>query len=88
MPEQRALGNILIRHGVVAPEALEPLYEQQREKRVPLVDLLIQSQAANEETVMRALAAECGLPVVERIDVGRGGGYSPIAYMKPSREPM
>jgi general secretion pathway protein E len=86
MPEQRALGNILIRHGVVAPETLEPLYEQQREKRVPLVDLLVQSQTASEETVMRALAAECGLPFVEKIDVEAvataTGARLPIAYSK------
>jgi len=86
MPEQRALGNILIRHGVVAPEALEPLYEQQREKRVPLVELLVQSRAASEETVMRALAAECGLPFVERIDVEAvptaTGTRLPIGYSK------
>ena len=32
MSPQRALGNILVRHGAVPPEALEPLYAQQREK--------------------------------------------------------
>ena len=32
MQEQRALGNILVRHGVLAEGALEPCYAQQREK--------------------------------------------------------
>jgi len=86
MPEQRALGNILIRHGVVAPEVLEPLYEQQREKPIPLVELLVQSQTATEDSVMRALAAECGLPFVERIDVEAVptaiGTRLPIGYSK------
>ncbi len=67
--EQRALGSILVRHGVVLPEVLEPLYEQQREKRTPLVELLVQSRATTGVEVARALAAECGLPYVEKVDV-------------------
>jgi general secretion pathway protein E len=66
--EQRVLGNILIRHGVVSPEALEPLYAQQREKGAALVDLLVQTNAASEDRVARALAAECELEFVDRID--------------------
>jgi len=69
MQEQRAIGNILIRHGVVSPEALEPLYAQQREKSVQLVDLVVQARAASESDVARAFATECGLPFVERIDL-------------------
>jgi hypothetical protein len=69
MQEQRALGNILIRHGVVAPEVLEPLYAQQREKGGPLVDLVFERQMASEIDVARALAAECGYSCVERVDV-------------------
>ena len=69
MIEQRALGNILVRHGVVTAEGLEPLFMQQREKGTPLPELLVQSRLATEGDVARALAAECGLPFVERIDV-------------------
>ncbi len=69
MLEQRALGNILVRHGVVSLETLEPLFTQQREKGVPLTELLVQSQAATEEDVARALAAECGLRFLSRVDV-------------------
>jgi general secretion pathway protein E len=68
MLEQRTLGEILVRHGVATPEALESLYVQQREKGTQLVDLVVQSQAAGEGDVVRALAAECGMEVVERID--------------------
>jgi general secretion pathway protein E len=67
--EQRALGNILVRRGVVTAEVLEPLYEQQREKRAPLVELLVQSRAATGVDVAQALAAECSLPYMERVDV-------------------
>jgi general secretion pathway protein E len=69
MQEQRALGNILIRHGVVAPEVLEPLYAQQREKGGPLVDLVVEREVASELEIARALAAECGFSYVERVDV-------------------
>jgi general secretion pathway protein E len=67
--EQRALGAILVRHGVVPPEVLEQLYEQQREKRTPLIELLVQTRAATGVDVARALAAECALPYVEKVDV-------------------
>jgi general secretion pathway protein E len=69
MQEQRALGNILVRHGVVTLEALEPLFTQQREKGTSLTELLVQSKSATEEDVARALAAECGLSFLTRVDV-------------------
>ncbi len=69
MQEQRALGNILIRHGVVSHEALEPLYEQQREKGASLFELLVQAKAASERDLALALATECGLSFVERINI-------------------
>ncbi len=68
MNEQRALGNILVRHGLVTPEALEPLFLQQREKGTSLTELLVQSRVASEMDVVRALATECGLPFIERFD--------------------
>jgi general secretion pathway protein E len=69
MQEQRAIGEILVRRGVVKPELLESLYVQQREKDAPLVDVVVQTRAATETDVARALADECGLPFVERVDV-------------------
>ncbi len=68
MLEQRALGDILVRHGVATPEALEPLYLQQREKGAPLVDLVVQSAVASDNEVARALAMECGLEFIEHVD--------------------
>ncbi|HWZ88671.1 MAG TPA: type II secretion system protein GspE, partial [Polyangiaceae bacterium] len=69
MQEQRALGNILVRHGVVAEGALEPYYAQQREKATPLFELLLTSKVATPSDLARALAAECRLPFIETIDV-------------------
>ncbi len=68
MQEQRALGDILMRHGVVTPEALEPLYAEQREKPVELFDLVVQNQLATDDAVARALARECGFGFLESID--------------------
>ena len=62
MQEQRALGNILIRHGVVAEGSLEPYYALQREKATPLFELLVTAKAATQSDLARALAAECRLP--------------------------
>jgi len=69
MQEQRALGNILVRQGVMAEGALEPYYAQQREKATPLFELLLTSKATSSSALARALAAECRLPFVETIDV-------------------
>ncbi len=69
MTPQRALGQILVRHGAVNPDALEPLYAQQLEKSRGLVELVLESNLATEVAVARALAAECRLPFVERIDI-------------------
>src|SRR5450755_268622 len=70
MQEQRALGSILVRHGVIAEGALEPFYAQQREKPTPLFELLLSSKVASPSDLARALAAECRLPFVDTIDVG------------------
>ncbi|MBK7580919.1 MAG: type II secretion system ATPase GspE [Myxococcales bacterium] len=50
---------------------LETLFVQQREKGASLTELLVQAQVASESDVARALAAECGLSFVERIDIGK-----------------
>ena len=68
MLEQRALGEILVRQGAVTAEILEPLYAQQREKQVGLLELLLKTNAATDEGVSRALAAECGLEFRDSID--------------------
>jgi general secretion pathway protein E len=66
--EQRALGEILMRHGVVTPEALEPLYAEQREKSAELFDLVVQNRLATDAAVAQALARECGFAFIDSID--------------------
>jgi len=86
MQEQRALGSILVRQGVIAEGALEPFYAQQREKATPLFELLLTSKAASASALARALAAECRLPFVESIDVNSVpadmANKLPIGYAK------
>jgi len=70
MTPQRALGQILVRHGAVTEEALEPLYLQQTsDKPQGLLALVLGSNLASEGDVAKALAAECHLPYQERINV-------------------
>ena len=68
MREQRFLGDLLLRRGLVAQERLDPLYAIQRERGVDLVDLLVNSQAADPLAVARAIADESQLPLAENID--------------------
>jgi general secretion pathway protein E len=67
MEAERVLGGILARHGVLSPEALEPLFAQQREKGRPLLELLVEAKVASERDVARALASECRLNFLEAI---------------------
>jgi general secretion pathway protein E len=75
-----------VRHGAVAPEALEPLYVQQTEKWRGLVELVLESKLMTETDVARVLAAECRLPFVDRIDVDQvttdTATKLPITYAK------
>src|SRR3954453_4576469 len=86
MLEERVLGNLLVRQGVVSPDALEPLLLQQREKGPSLGELLVQSKLASEVDLARALAKECRVPFVERIDndavKAHLAGRLPITYAK------
>jgi general secretion pathway protein E len=69
MLEQRALGDILCRQGVLDPEVLESLYAQQRGKDAGLLDLVLQSHVASSSQIAEALAKECGLEFVRSIDL-------------------
>ncbi|MGZ5971617.1 MAG: type II secretion system protein GspE, partial [Polyangiales bacterium] len=69
--EQRYLGEILARRGVLPPARLEELLATQRERGVDLIDLLVSTRTADETTIGQALAAECGLRFVEKIDASR-----------------
>jgi general secretion pathway protein E len=69
MMPQRALGQILVRRGAVAADALEPLYVSQLDKPRGLVELVLEANLASQGDIAKALAAECGLPFAERVDV-------------------
>jgi general secretion pathway protein E len=66
--EQRFLGEILTRRGVVPAARLEELLLTQKEKGGSLVDLAVQARAADEGAIGRALADECGLAYVDKLD--------------------
>ncbi|MBK7399510.1 MAG: Flp pilus assembly complex ATPase component TadA [Myxococcales bacterium] len=66
--EQRFLGEILARHGVLPAQRLEELLATQREKGGSLLELLVSTRTSDETAIGRALAAECGLPFVATID--------------------
>ncbi|MEN9582033.1 MAG: hypothetical protein RJA70_5042, partial [Pseudomonadota bacterium] len=66
--QQRALGAILVRQGIVSEEALEGLLAQQAEKGTDLVELLVSANVATSSQVTRSIASECGLGFVEKVD--------------------
>jgi|CZKU01.1.fsa_nt_gi general secretion pathway protein E len=68
MAEQRFLGELLARRGLVPADKLESLWAIQRERGVELLDLIINSNLVDEVALGRALAEEAQLPFVERID--------------------
>jgi general secretion pathway protein E len=67
--EQRFLGEILSRRGIVSGEKLESLFAVQRERGVDLLDLVVNTNVADEATVARVLADEAQIPFVEQIDL-------------------
>jgi general secretion pathway protein E len=66
--EQRFLGELLSRRGIVTPEKLQALWEIQRERGTDLLDLVVHANVVDEVALARVLAEEAQLPVVERID--------------------
>ncbi len=81
MEEERFLGEILARRGVVSEARLTALYAQQREKGPSLIDLLVGMSAADAGAIGQALAEECGLPYLARIDAD--AILTPIASKLP-----
>ncbi len=66
--EQRFLGEILLRRGVVPGDKLDALFAVQRERGVDLLDLVVNSNIADELTLARVLADEAQLPFIGQID--------------------
>src|SRR5690349_16240330 len=89
--QESYLGEILVRRGVVTEERLKPFFAQQREreKGPSLLDLLLAGNVADGAAVAQALADECGLPFLQRIDVEAiltpVAAKLPISYAKSHR---
>jgi general secretion pathway protein E len=66
--EQRFLGELLARRGVLPAEKLEALWAVQRERGTDLLDLIVNTTSVDEISLARVLAEEAQLPLVERID--------------------
>ncbi len=71
MQEQRFLGEILARRGVVPADRLEALYAIQRDKGADLVDLLVNANVADETSIAIALAEEAQLPYAKDVEPDR-----------------
>ena len=86
MREDRFLGDVFVRHGLLPPERLEPLFELQREKGTDLIGLLVTGNIVDEVSLHRALAAEAGVPFVDKIDIDAIptalAAHLPITYAK------
>jgi general secretion pathway protein E len=67
--EQRFLGELLARRGVIPQDKLEGLWAVQRERGTDLLDLIVHTGVADEMVIARALAEEAQLSLVERIDL-------------------
>src|SRR5437762_9710946 len=63
------LGEVLVRRGVVPPERLGPLFDTIRERGQALADLVVSTNIADETKIAQALADECGVGFVAKIDV-------------------
>jgi general secretion pathway protein E len=68
MGEQRFLGELLVRRGLLPADKLEGLFTVQRERGTGLLDLLINGNIADEVAIARVLADEAQVPVHEKID--------------------
>ena len=68
-PGERFLGSILMRRGVLSAEALEALFNEPRDQKKTLLDLVVESKAASETDVARALASECRVPFIEHLKI-------------------
>ena len=80
------IGEILVKQGVISADKLAPLVQSVREKGQALVELLVTGKFADERTIAQALAAECGLGFMAKIDVDaipdEVASRIPITYAK------
>ncbi len=65
--EPAYVGEILVRHGALTPERLEQALATARERGATLRDVLVATNACDEEDLVRAFAAEVGMEVRAQI---------------------
>ena len=63
------LGEILVRRGVVPPERLATLFDTIKERGQGLTELVVSTNIADETKIAQALADECGVGFVAKVDV-------------------
>jgi general secretion pathway protein E len=84
--QQRYLGEILVRHGVVPPERIEPLFETVRDRGQQLTELIVAANIADEPAIAQALATEVGVGYMPKIDIDNVplalASRIPITYAK------
>jgi general secretion pathway protein E len=66
--EQRFLGELLARRGVLPVDKLEALWSVQRERGTELLDLIVNTSLVDEVVLGRVLADEAQVPFVEQLD--------------------
>jgi general secretion pathway protein E len=85
----RALGELLVRQGLVDAQALPDLLTLGAERQFGVAELLIQQGVASEAAIAKALAEECGFGFVESLDAAtipiEAATKLPITYAKSHR---
>ena len=66
---QQYLGEVLVRRGVVPADRLAGLFETMRERGQSLPDLVVASNISDETKIAQALADECGVDFIAKIDI-------------------
>jgi len=69
LSQSEYLGEILVKQGVVSAERLAPLFDTVRERGQPLAEVLVSAKVAEEKAIAQALATECGIGFMPKIDV-------------------
>jgi general secretion pathway protein E len=63
------LGELLVRRGIVPPERLPLLFESVKERGQTLTDLIVAANISDDAKIGQALAEECGVSFVPKIDI-------------------
>jgi general secretion pathway protein E len=66
---QQYLGEVLVRRGVVPADRLAGLFETMRERGQSLPDLVVAASISDETKIAQALADECGVEFIAKIDI-------------------